>query len=277
MEEKISSVIRQFKNIKKIYDTAHIGAYSGRAALFVMLSALPLAVLLASLTGMWLKADFGSVAEVAQDYLSSVVGEYIINVLHQLTQQVSVSVLSVTGVFLLWSATKGVRSIADGVNAVYGTDAQLGFVQKFIRSVGYVVVILLSVLAFGVVGVLIIPLENLLEKMLDSNRWLLLVVNLRAVFVFVLLWFIFTATYKILAKTTITFKQQFVGAAFAALGWQLFSFGYSLYIQHFSSWSVLYGSFGAVMLFMVWLYMCINILLCGALINKLAAERKKCD
>ena len=94
---------------------------------------------------------------------------------------------------------------------------------------------------------------------------------------FAALTFIFAAAYTTLAKSCISFKNQLAGAAFAASGWMVFSFGYSVYIRHFSRYSALYGSFGAVMLFLLWLYMCMNIMLCGALINKLRAEKKKCD
>ncbi|MEG0019288.1 MAG: YhjD/YihY/BrkB family envelope integrity protein, partial [Oscillospiraceae bacterium] len=64
------------------------------------------------------------------------------------------------------------------------------------------------------------------------------------------------------------------GAAIASGGWLIFSFGYSIYINYFSSYASLYGSLGALMLFMLWLYMCMNILLVGALINKLRDMRQ---
>ena len=73
------------------------------------------------------------------------------------------------------------------------------------------------------------------------------------------------------------FKSHLPGAMVASAGWIVYSFGYSVYIKHFSSYSALYGSLGAVMLFMLWLYMCMNILLCGALLNKISADGKKCD
>ncbi|MBS5724524.1 MAG: YihY/virulence factor BrkB family protein, partial [Clostridiales bacterium] len=58
------------------------------------------------------------------------------------------------------------------------------------------------------------------------------------------------------------------GAIFAALGWVLFSYFYSLYIQYFPSASYLYGSLAAIVFLMLWLYICMMILIYGAEINK---------
>ena len=58
------------------------------------------------------------------------------------------------------------------------------------------------------------------------------------------------------------------GAAFASGGWILFSYFYSLYIIHFPAVSYLYGSLAALVLMMLWLYICMTILLLGAEVNK---------
>ena len=96
---------------------------------------------------------------------------------------------------------------------------------------------------------------------------------MRSVIFFLALTVLFATAYKALAKSRLSFVQQLPGAALAAAGWILYSFGYSIYIRYFSRYSALYGSLGAVMLLMLWLYMCMNILLCGALFNRLRSEK----
>ena len=61
--------------------------------------------------------------------------------------------------------------------------------------------------------------------------------------------------------------NQFPGAIFATFGWSLFSFVYSIYISYFSNFSSTYGSLAAIVLIMLWLYICMNITLLGAEIN----------
>ena len=58
------------------------------------------------------------------------------------------------------------------------------------------------------------------------------------------------------------------GAFFAAACWIIFSIAYSVYIDTFSDYTYFYGSLTAVVLLMLWVYICMNIFLYGAQINK---------
>ena len=78
--------------------------------------------------------------------------------------------------------------------------------------------------------------------------------------------------YKFLPKKDNRFKAQLPGAAFSAVGWMVFSFFYSIYIEHFSNYSFVYGSLAAIVFLMLWLYFCMNIFLFGAQINKMIED-----
>ena len=66
-----------------------------------------------------------------------------------------------------------------------------------------------------------------------------------------------------------TFEKVFPGAFFSALGWVVFSYIFSIYVDSFSGMSYMYGSFTAVIVFMLWIYFLIYIMFIGAEINKL--------
>lgn len=57
------------------------------------------------------------------------------------------------------------------------------------------------------------------------------------------------------------------GAAFGAFIWLVASFGFRMYLHFFNNYSVAYGSLGAVMILLVWLYATALALLVGAQIN----------
>ena len=57
------------------------------------------------------------------------------------------------------------------------------------------------------------------------------------------------------------------GAAFGALIWLAASFGFRMYLHFFNSYSVSYGSLGALMILLVWLYATGLACLIGAEIN----------
>ena len=50
---------------------------------------------------------------------------------------------------------------------------------------------------------------------------------------------------------------------------------YSVYVDHFTGLSSIYGSVYAVALSMLWLHCCISILFYGGALNRLLVERKK--
>lgn len=62
-------------------------------------------------------------------------------------------------------------------------------------------------------------------------------------------------------------SKELPGAVIAAFGWIGFSIIYSYYIDHFSSFPVIYGSIAAVVFMMLWLYFCMYITLLAAEIN----------
>ena len=64
-----------------------------------------------------------------------------------------------------------------------------------------------------------------------------------------------------------TFKSQVPGAVLIAAGWSLFSYFFSLYFELFPGFSNMYGSLTALIMVMLWLYICMNLLLYGAEIN----------
>ena len=50
-------------------------------------------------------------------------------------------------------------------------------------------------------------------------------------------------------------------------GWLGLSWLYALYVERIADYSLLYGSIGAVMVLMIWLYMTANVLILGAELN----------
>ena len=57
------------------------------------------------------------------------------------------------------------------------------------------------------------------------------------------------------------------GAAFSSAAWILTSFAFSIYFTYFKNISYMYGSLGAIILLMFWLFAIICIILAGAEIN----------
>ncbi|MCR5458788.1 MAG: YihY/virulence factor BrkB family protein [Acetatifactor sp.] len=124
------------------------------------------------------------------------------------------------------------------------------------------VVLCLSVMVFGNRFV-----DMLLYKLPSLQPLVAMLMKLRFLAIWVLLTFLFAAIYSYVPNGTLKFRAQIPGAALTAVGWSVFSWGFSMYVD-WTDYSV-YGSLALIILIMLWLYFCRYIILIGAYINKI--------
>ena len=62
------------------------------------------------------------------------------------------------------------------------------------------------------------------------------------------------------------------GIVFAMIAWMIVSVGFSFYVENFANFSVVYGTLGAVVVLLMWLYMTAVILIMGAELNATLAH-----
>ena len=63
------------------------------------------------------------------------------------------------------------------------------------------------------------------------------------------------------------FRWLTVGGAVALMLWSVASFGFGLYVANFGSYNRTYGSLGAIMAFLVWIYLSNTSILLGVQVN----------
>ena len=275
MQKKLLSAVIWLTDLKKRGDKVHISAYAAKGAFFILLSAVPLITLTIGISGVIFPLESIMMEKWFVSALSGDIKNILVMLLTQIQAIKGVSVISVSSVLVVWSATRGIRSIAKGIGVIYGAEKG-GIVAATIRPVVYTFFMLAALGLSFVVLVLASPLEKLITVLLGAKGGvLMLVLNMRNIIFFLLLWLLFSFAYSFLGQSDIPFKAQLLGGALASAGWIVYSFGYSVYIKYFSSLSAFYGGFGTVMLFMVWLYMCMHILLWGAVINRIKWQKRQ--
>ena len=130
--------------------------------------------------------------------------------------------------------------------------------------------VLLLTLALHVFG------QTILAQLPQSDNpamlFLLRVISSRFLVLLLLQTALFTAMFMFLPNRRNKFLPSLPGALLASLGWQLFSDFFSLYVEHFSNFSTVYGSLSAVAIAMLWLYTCVAIVFYGGALNKYLAD-----
>ncbi len=74
----------------------------------------------------------------------------------------------------------------------------------------------------------------------------------------------FTVMYWIVPATTVKLRHVWPGALVAALLFEATKVGFTIYLENFSNYNVVFGSLGAVVAFLFWIFISANILLLGA-------------
>ena len=176
----------------------------------------------------------------------------------------------------MWSASRGIYGLLTGLNRIYGVSESRGYwFTRFISvlyTFGFLVVLLLT-LVLGVFGNSILsmlppakdPLGIFLSEMVDLRFLLMLFLQTA----------LFTAMFMVLPNRRNGFRESFPGAVLACIGWMVFTRLFSFYVEHFSSYSNIYGSVYAVALSMLWLYCCLSIVFYGGALNKLLMDPKE--
>ncbi len=186
----------------------------------------------------------------------------------------SAGLLGISALAALWSASRGIHGLLTGLNRIYGVRENRGWLYTRLISVGYTFVFLLVILGtlvFQVFG------ESLVQQ-LRLGRFLGELIDWRSTWLLVAQILIFDLIYMVLPNKRNRFLQSLPGAVLAAVGWQLFSKGFSLYVENMvSRYTNIYGSVYTVAIGLLWIYCCMCILLFGGLVNRLLSPRSTND
>ncbi len=138
------------------------------------------------------------------------------------------------------------------------------WIFSFVMSL-YVLLLLYLMLFCIVFGEQILKL--LVTFFRAERLFIVLWEKLRFIVLLFLLVFFLVLTYRFLPSYHMRVREVMPGVVFSVAGWLVSSYLFSFYVENFSRYSLLYGSLGAVIILMTWLYILSFVLLVGANIN----------
>ncbi|MGQ4272909.1 YihY/virulence factor BrkB family protein [Terrihabitans sp. B22-R8] len=165
----------------------------------------------------------------------------------------------------LWSANAGVKAVFDALNVAYGEKEKRGFFALNLLSLtftaGAIVFVIIGLVAIVVVPVLLnwFGLAGATEGIIALLRWpLMLVIAMIAI----------SLLYRYgPSRERAKWRWVTAGGLVAALLWIAGSLAFSWYVSNFGSYNETYGSLGAAIGFMTWMWLSTVIMLVGAELN----------
>lgn len=264
-------IIRTFTT--KLRDDS-ISAFAAQAAFFIILSFFPFVMFLLTLLN-FLPISADALQKLVSGILPETVNNILNTILAELVAQSSGTVLSVTVIAALWSASRGMLALVRGLNAVYQHKETRNYF--LIRSVS--VLYTLAFTALLIITLILLVFGNQLYQFIITKLPLLgelalIIMSLRSLVTMAVLTLFFLLMYLVIPNRKSHLLQELPGAILTAGGWLGFSYLFSFYIDHMGTFSYTYGSLTTLAICMLWLYFCMYIMFIGAEINMFLAAGK---
>lgn len=251
-----------------------IRIYAAYAAYFWILAIFPAVMLIISILQYTpiSPADLRAMLEgVVPGSLRSLT-DYMIDELFAVN---SPAVLSISAATALWTISKGVLSLVRGLNRIYTARETRSPLRLRLRCVLFalagvlttILLLALQLISRDLIGLLLAEGKVLGELLLAIAR-------LKRVLTVLTLTLLFTLTYSVFPNRPVGFGASLPGAFAAAVLWVLFSQLFSLYVERFANYSLYYGSLSVIAMAMLWLYTCIFLFFCGAILNRELERRR---
>lgn len=273
-KEWSKNVIEYVKEFVTATNNDLVMVYAAQASYFVIISSVPFLCLLISIASFFIPAD------VYTFFQSDAIPQEIQGVIHEIIEQLratqKVSLLSISAVFALWTASRGSDAVRAGLERVYEVPVSKKILKQQALSIVNTFILLLMIIG----NVILVLFGGAIINALHLTKIVDIIRNCSILILFFVMCLLFDVIYASTAKHS---KSELIrsnvvnhlpGAIFATVGWMLFSYFYALYIRFFPSASAIYGSLTAVCLIMLWLYVCMIILLLGAEVNKLVVSHR---
>lgn len=257
---------------EKITDDDILGN-AAQVAFYFSFALFPLLLFLMSLLGIIL-----SDKQELQTELFRILGqvmpasafELVRKTLEEVTSNASGGKLTIGVLITLYSASAGIDNMRGTLNEVYNLKETRGFIQAKATSLGLTLgvgVLILIALAFVVYG------SHLIDGWLPLDSPYLIAPLQYAVVLAVVLT-AFALIYNF-APNHDAFQWKWIspGAVIGVVLWILFSGAFRLYLRYFDSYAATYGSLGAMIILLLWLYLTALVILVGGAVNAIFDEK----
>ena len=262
------------RSIRKFFEHP-MSTYAAALAYRGLFGLFPFVLVLVVLAGVLGLADF---LERAIDQASAESSQHVPEQLQQIqpvermfeqAQKQAGGDLLLFGLALaLWSISALARTLTEAFNAVYEVPETRRWWKVSARSLAFGPILALMVIV-SVALMLIGP--QLVERIAE-------LVGLEEVFVSLWEWLRFPIALSLLAvvlslgyrygpNARQSFPSVMLGATLAVVLWAICSVGFSIYLANFANYGVTYGSLGAAVGLLFYLYLCASVVLLGAEVN----------
>ena len=254
------------------YSQHNVGKNAAALAYYLLFAIFPLLIFASNLLGL-LKLDVYAITQTLSNFLPKDIVGLIESYLDYISHTSGHLLLWFSLVFSIWFPMRAVKGLMDDVRLAHHLSKPPNSLKYRLRQLIYTVV-------FLVVIILTLALTTLGEHVLGYIGRLLPESTprisgfipdfwqyLRFIPMALLMFAALGALYAFSMDKRPPIRQILPGIIAALISWMIVSIGFSFYVENFAHYSLIYGTMGAMIVLLMWLYMTALVLILGAEFN----------
>ncbi len=257
------------------YMRHNVGIQSAALAFYLLFMIFPFLIFISALLGL-LQLDVAAILSMLNELLPREVVEFIGMYLTYVGENPNVRLLLFGLFFSVYFPMRATNSLMRAVRTAYHLGPPRRAFLHLIKTLFYTVMLILTIaltLTTMTVGerLLTYAVANFHLPAFVAELWVRLRFPVAGVTGYFALFFL----YALAQDGRQPWRNLWPGTLFSLAAWMALSWLYSLYVEKFANYSLLYGSIGTVIVMLIWLYMSAVTLILGAELNgTLMALRK---
>jgi membrane protein len=195
--------------------------------------------------------------------------ELVQSTIKEVMEQSSGGKLTIGLLIALWSASAGIDSLRIALNNVYNLKETRPWWKT--KSLSLILTLVIGALISIAIGIIFYGSQIFSSFLPIESGFILKILNWITILIIMLLAFGILYSFSPNHKP-FHWRWNSPGAIAGIILWLLLSFGFRTYLQYFDSYAKTYGSLGAMIILMLWLYLTALVILIGGAINAIFDE-----
>jgi membrane protein len=262
-----------FKRLREKINADDILGNSAQVAFYFTFALFPLLLFLMTLLGIILqdKQDLqNQLYQMLGEVMPGAAFELVQKTLQEVTSHATGGKLALGVITTLWAASAGIDNMRGTLNEVYDLKETRGWFKAKLTSllltlgIGIMILVTIGFVVYGTKYIdSILPFHS--TYLMEGLQWIV---------VLCLTLLAFALVYNFAPNhSPIQWKWITPGSVVGVFLWVVLSGGFRLYLHFFNSYAATYGSLGAVMILLLWLYLTAFVILMGGAINAILDEK----
>ena len=240
-------MIKRLEKILERFQEHRLNASAAHAAFFIMLSFIPCIILLFSLL-QFTSIQKTDVLVFVQNIVPTEMLTFVTGIVGEAYNKTATTV-SVSALAAIWSAGRGMMALTQGLQSIAEIKETRNYFAVRLRATLYTVVLLLAIIVFLLLGVFGNALLEMIAMKFPIAAYVVnLIIDVKNIFLLLFAVVIFALIFRFMPGNEMLLNEHLPGAVITSLGWFVYSYAFSMYVEKFSGFSNMYGSLTTIIL-----------------------------